>query len=108
MIKKKSYKVRFIGTDNETILDRYMNILSSDKNLGFKDGHFIVSEESASRIKDEIPDGCYSIQEVFEELPNNDIGQFLKLSLFPYQKDIVKFCIQKKNGIIVLPCGSGR
>lgn len=108
MIDKKSYKIRFIGTEDENILDKYMSILSSDKNLDFKDKHFIISEESMRRIRNEIPDKFYSIGEAHEELPNEDVGQFLKLGLFPYQKDVVRFCIQKKNGIIVLPCGAGK
>lgn len=108
MINNKSFKVRYIGADDENILDRYMSILSSDKNLDFKDNHFIISEESALKIKSELPNEYYSMKEVFEKLPINDVGQFLKLSLFPYQKDVVKFCLQKKNGIIVLPCGSGK
>lgn len=108
MINNKSFKVRYIGADDENILDRYMSILSSDKNLDFKDNHFIISEESALKIKSELPNEYYSMKEIFEKLPINDVGQFLKLSLFPYQKDVVKFCLQKKNGIIVLPCGSGK
>jgi len=38
----------------------------------------------------------------------NDFETGLKLSLYPYQKDIVKFCYDAGKALIVSPCGSGK
>ena len=54
-----------------------------------------------------IPKNCY------DELANSKFvkqktGSGLKLSLFNYQEEVVNFCLNKKDALIVLPCGSGK
>ena len=36
------------------------------------------------------------------------VGSSMKLPLFPYQEEVVRFCLEKRNALIVLPCGSGK
>lgn len=37
-----------------------------------------------------------------------EVGNQMKLPLFPYQKETVSFCLEKRSALIVLPCGSGK
>ena len=37
-----------------------------------------------------------------------DIGQAMKLQPYDYQKEVIKFCLDAENTLIVAPCGSGR
>lgn len=36
------------------------------------------------------------------------MGSMMKLQPYPYQKDIIKFCVDAKTALIVSPCGSGK
>lgn len=36
------------------------------------------------------------------------MGSMMKLQPYPYQKEIIKFCLDAKTALIVSPCGSGR
>lgn len=38
----------------------------------------------------------------------SSMGEGLKLELYSYQKEITKFCIERKNALIVAPCGAGK
>ena len=37
-----------------------------------------------------------------------NVGENLKLPLYDYQKQVVKFAVDSENSLIVLPCGSGK
>lgn len=37
-----------------------------------------------------------------------DMGADMKLSLYNYQKEVIKFCLDAETAIICLPCGSGK
>lgn len=37
-----------------------------------------------------------------------NMGSHLKLEPYVYQKEIIKFCLEKENALIVAPCGAGK
>lgn len=37
-----------------------------------------------------------------------NIGQMMKLKPYEYQKEAIKFCLDKKEALVVFPCGSGK
>ena len=37
-----------------------------------------------------------------------NMGSHLKLEPYEYQKEIIKFCLDKENALIVAPCGAGK
>ena len=55
----------------------------------------------------QIPEACYTeLQELIKTIPKP--GGSLKLPLFPYQEDIVSFCLEKKRALIAAVCGLGK
>lgn len=96
--------VKFIGTDLQD-RDKYLSIINKDRSLTYKDDQFYVSEETVSELKKELNNKFTIIR---PEIDADDIGSELKLSLYPYQKDVVKFCLEHQYGILVLPCGAGK
>lgn len=55
----------------------------------------------------DIPEACF--REVKDYMiSTGEVGSQMKLPLFPYQKEVVSFCLEKKDALIVLPCGSGK
>ena len=55
----------------------------------------------------QIEEPCY--QEIKDYVITvGEVGNQMKLPLFPYQKEAVSFCLEKKDALIVLPCGSGK
>ena len=101
------YQVRYMGNDcNE--FDRLIAIMSSDKSFSFNNGDWIITGTTLDLIlnKHSILDLEYSLNSNIAI--ENDIGSDLKFSLFPYQKDVVSFCLDKGKSIIVLPCGAGK
>lgn len=37
-----------------------------------------------------------------------NMGSMMKLQPYDYQKEVIKFCVDTENSLIVLPCGAGR
>lgn len=59
------------------------------------------------RLQWKIPEACYKeIQSAIQSIPKP--GSSLKLPLFPYQEDIVSFCLNKGRALIAAVCGLGK
>lgn len=59
------------------------------------------------RLQWKIPEECYKeIQAAVQSIPKP--GSSLKLPLFPYQEDIVSFCLNKGRALIAAVCGLGK
>lgn len=39
---------------------------------------------------------------------DDGIGSTMKLRPYPYQRDLIRFCLDAKNALIVAPCGAGK
>jgi SNF2 family DNA or RNA helicase len=60
-----------------------------------------------NRCQWQIPEACYhELQEWLQKIPKP--GSSLKLPLFPYQEDIVSFCLNKGRALIAAVCGLGK
>ena len=60
-----------------------------------------------SRCQWEISAACYEeLRKIIDKMPKP--GSSLKLPLFPYQEDIVSFCLNKGRALIAAVCGLGK
>lgn len=106
LFSNNKYAVSFAGNDLNTF-DIFISIINQDKDLSFKDSKWIVSSITKDKLEKELKSDSYFIEKI-EDTVQPEVGKFLKLNLYPYQKDIVEFCLNNKKGIIVAPCGSGK
>lgn len=108
-VEDKKYLVSFIGTDLD-ILDKYLYIVGKDKGARYRAGKWLLSQSTVDHILTDIPENDILIEKpTLIDITNGmDIGSRLKLPPYPYQKDIIEYCIKNKKAIIVSPCGSGK
>lgn len=107
---EEKFLISFVGSDPE-IFDSYIKIVGQDKGAEYKSGAFILSAKTCDKIKKVIPSNSIKISECKEEKTSKEIleiGSELKLSPYPYQKDIIRYCLENEHAIIVSPCGSGK
>lgn len=101
----KEYLINYKG-NSKTEFKNFIRILTETNNLCRKSGWWSVKENCLAKILLAVSEASVEYHE------NIDLDQFvgaeLKLSLFPYQKEVVSFCLEKQKGVIVLPCGSGK
>lgn len=100
------YAVSFAGNDKDTF-DTFISIVNNDEGLSFKNQKWIISSATKDKLEKSLDPDSYFIENA-EDTSSPEVGKFLKLNLYPYQKDIVEFCLKKGKGIIVAPCGSGK
>ena len=96
------YELKYIGTDLSSFLKIMINIPTKKRNFTTK--CWTVEEKDLEILQQHM-------QVVFD-IPhdinvNNEIGNTLKLKPFPYQKEAIQFALEKKNALLVLPCGAG-
>lgn len=103
------FLVSFVGSDPD-IFDTYIKIVGQDKGAEYKNGAFILSKITRDKIKEAVPAGDISFEQYEEIEPQEitEIGLDLKLSPYPYQKDVIRYCLDRQKAIIVSPCGSGK
>lgn len=99
--------VKYVGSSSEEF-DRYLLIVNKDDSASYRDGGWILSEDSICKIKEDFNTDSFNISSISSAEPEDDIGKELKLSPFPYQRDIIKYCLEKQKAIIVAPCGAGK
>lgn len=97
------YELKYIGTDLSSFLKIMINIPTKKRNFTTK--CWTVEEKDLEILQQHM-------QVVFD-IPhdinvNNEIGNTLKLKPFPYQKEAIQFALEKKNALLVLPCGAGK
>ena len=64
-------------------------------------------EFDVNRCQWKISNSCYQkLQALIQQIPRP--GDSLKLPLFPYQEDIVSFCLNKGRALIAAVCGLGK
>ena len=97
--------VKYIGSDSN-LFDQFAWIIGHDNNSKYDDNKFwLITDDTYNKLLDIIPQSDLELQ---NKIDVNDIGNEMKLSLYPYQKDVAQFCLNKSHGIIVLPCGAGK
>ena len=99
--------VKYVGSSSEEF-DRYLLIVNKDDSASYRDGGWILSEDSVCKIKEGFNTDSFNISSISSAESEDDIGKELKLSPFPYQRDIIKYCLEKQKAIIVAPCGAGK
>lgn len=99
--------VKYVGSSSEEF-DRYLLIVNKDDSASYRNGGWILSGDSICKIKEDFNTDSFNISSISSAEPEDDIGKELKLSPFPYQRDIIKYCLEKQKAIIVAPCGAGK
>lgn len=103
------YLVSFIGNDVD-IFDRYISIVSQDKEAKYKSGKWIMTSDTVNKILNTIPEASITIEKYTDVIEDKDIeiGKVIKANLYPYQKEIAEYCLKNQKAIIVAPCGAGK
>lgn len=107
------YRLRFIG---ETIeLSNYVNVMVYDKHV-----HFNIITKQWEISEEDLPEFISNYKDIIEsvihEKPKilrydkalDEIGLTMKLKPYVYQREAIKFALDKQNALIILPCGSGK
>ena len=97
------YTINFIGKDKDKLVDM-LSIIGSDKTARFHNGRWSVLGGTLSSIIAVVDKSLLDIKEEIE------LGTELQsgYKLYPFQKDIVEFCIARNGSLIAAACGTGK
>jgi len=103
------YIISYSGKNPENF-DKFITLINSDEDNEYHKKQWLISQKTYDNILKEIPlnELDFKGEDLSSLKEDNEIGKDLKLKLFPYQKEVVRFCLSKNKAIIVLPCGSGK
>lgn len=99
----KYYSLKYLG-QNKIELSHIMEEIAKDKSMKFKNGKWIVSENTMTTIMNKFDSSNFSIEEIIQLGTDLNEG----FSLYPYQKDIVQFCINRNSALVAAGCGCGK
>lgn len=109
----KRYRVKFIGQENN--LHKYLEIVVHDPFVyfNFSSGFWEISESNINEFLSSYKDLSIEIEANKPKIVRYDkaldeIGLTMKLKPYMYQREAIKFALDKKNALIILPCGSGK
>lgn len=112
-IYARRYKVVFTGSLNELV--DFLNIVMNDDCVEFNmmSGFWEIQEESLNYFLSKYPNLSIPIEHKKVKIKKydkalEDIGSTMKLKPYYYQKEAIKFALDKQNALIILPCGSGK
>lgn len=109
----KRYRVKFIGPENN--LYKYLEIVVHDPFVyfNFSSGFWEISESNINEFLSRHKDLNIEVETKKPKIIRYDkaldeIGTTMKLKPYMYQREAIKFALDKKNALIILPCGSGK
>nr|DAV25101.1 MAG TPA: Chromatin remodeling complex ATPase [Caudoviricetes sp.] len=107
------YRLKFVGKTIE--LSNYINVMVYDQCV-----HFNIITKQWEIYEEDLPNFInnykHLIESVIHERPKilrydkalDEIGLTMKLKPYMYQREAIKFALDKQNALIILPCGSGK
>lgn len=97
------YSINFIGKDKDRLLDM-LSIIGKDKTARFHNGRWSVAGGTLSSVIALVDRSLLDIRE------DTELGKGLQSGyrLYPFQKDIVEFCISRNGSLIAASCGTGK
>lgn len=106
-VKNKSYDFE----SNSWIFDRD-NISLIKKHFGIQDPIVPIKNHAAKAAPSTLPKKAI-VPDAFQGINNSakdyeSIGKDMKLKPYSYQKEAIKFCLDQKEALLVLPCGAGK
>jgi SNF2 family DNA or RNA helicase len=113
-LKNNYYVVRFKGEKRQ--FTEYINKVMSipSKKYNFDEKCWMIPKEDIVMLQTRFKDILY-LEQVDNCVPKKvnaseyqNIGAMMKLQPYDYQKQAIKFAIDQKNALIILPCGSGK
>lgn len=116
------YAVKFNNDDKKVIkhFSDFANLIGRlrSKKFDVTTGEWLINKngyESFLNLDDKIFNRtkqlpAIALEEVKEKIVTDysNVGEDLKLPLYDYQKQLIKFSIDAKNALIVAPCGAGK
>lgn len=93
--------VRYLGKDVATCKEFISHMVSIGATKKLKSAEWILSKDYLNDIKTKYD---YKIK----ENPWDNIGESMKLSPYPYQKEAIYYAINNPNSLLILPTGSGK
>lgn len=108
----KTYRVKFIGSNEE--LYNFLKVVVHDKFVYFNffNRCWEIREEDLddflmlyNNMDISIERRTAAMQDYEKSLEH--IGNSMKLKPYMYQREAIKFSLEKENALIILPCGSG-
>lgn len=82
--------------------DKFLAVVGKDPDKKFINNRWIISKASLEHILELLPEQYLNIMPVFQ------IGDEMKLPLYPYQRDVAEFGVTNGSSLLVLPCGAGK
>lgn len=97
------YTINYIGKDKDKLLSM-LQIIGRDNRSRFHNGRWSVASGALSSIVEAVGKTFLDIQE------EKELGAELQsgYKLYPFQKDIVEFCISRNGSLIAASCGAGK
>ena len=109
----KRYRVKFIGQENN--LHKYLEIVVHDPFVyfNFSSGFWEINKDDVNEFLSNHKDLDIEVESKKPKIVRYDkaldeIGLTMKLKPYMYQREAIKFALDKKNALIILPCGSGK
>ena len=69
----------------------------------------LVNDMEEIKAQDNVVKPEFVIKKTNNKITNyENMGSHLKLEPYKYQKEIIKFCLDRENALIVAPCGAGK
>lgn len=82
--------------------DKFLFVVGKDNTKKFISGRWVISKRTLEYVLDTVPEKYLDIMPVF------NIGEEMKLPLYPYQRDVAEFGVMNGSSLLVLPCGAGK
>lgn len=97
------YSLKYLGTDKQE-RSLILEEIARDESLKLRDGRWDISGATAASVLERFGGSRLSLEKL------DSLGTELNegFSLYPYQEDIVRFCIGRNSALVAAGCGCGK
>ena len=96
------YLLKYLG-DNKQELSLILELIAKDKSMKLRNGKWNISDKTVAAVLEKFDESLFSLEKL------DSLGTELNdgFALYPYQEDIVKFCIDRNSALVAAGCGCG-
>ena len=86
------YLLKYLG-DNKQELSLILELIAKDKSMKLRNGKWNISDKTVAAVLERFDESLFSLEKL------DSLGTELNdgFALYPYQEDIVKFCIDRNS-----------
>ena len=97
------YLLKYLGTD-KIELSLVLEEIAKDKSMKLRNGRWNIADKTVAAILGKFDKSLFSLEKL------DSLGTELNdgFALYPYQEDIVKFCIDRNSALVAAGCGCGK